>query len=100
MDNLEKAKKASLIAADIEKCKIDVSNIKSAIRDFENKYRYSSIKLINGNFITELPVNKDIYDLLLLQAEGMLREKELELDKLLNGEINKIKSIIEERECE
>lgn len=100
MDNLKKAKQASLLAADIEKCKSDISSIKSAIRGFENEYRHSAIKLIDGNFITELPVNKDIYDLLLLQAEGRLREKELELDKLLNGKVNKIKSLLDEREAE
>lgn len=100
MDNLEKAKQASLLAADIEKYKSDISSIKSAIKSFGDEYRHSAISLIDGSLRTELPVNKDIYDLLLLQAEGRLREKELELEKLLNGELNKIKSIIEERECE
>lgn len=100
MDNLEKTKQASKLAADIEKYKNDISKIKSAIESFGNEYRHSGLKLIDGNFVTELPVNKDIFDLLLLQAEGRLRSKEIELDKLLNGEINKIKSLLEEREAE
>lgn len=100
MNNLDKAKQASKLAADIDKCKNDISRIKSAIESLGNEYRHMAVKIVDGSLNTDLPANKDIFDLFLLQAEGRLREKEIELDKLLNGEVNKIKSIIEERECE
>ena len=100
MDNLEKAKQASLLAADIDRLKKNLENIKLAVKFYEDKKIITVDLMYVNKVFTSLPVDSDVLDLLLLQEEGRLRAKEIELDKLLNGEINKIKSIIEERESE
>lgn len=100
MDNLEKAKKASLLAADIDRLKKNVEEIKLAVKYYKDKKIITVDLMYVNKVFTSLPVDSDVLDLLLLQAEGRLRKKELELDKLLNGEVNKIKSLLEEREAE
>ena len=100
MDNLEKAKKASLLAADIDRLKKNVEEIKLAVKYYKDKKIITVDLMYVNKVFTSLPVDSDVLDLLLLQAEGRLRKKELELDKLLIGEVNKIKSLLEEREAE
>lgn len=94
MNNLEKAKQASLLATEIEQYKSDIDCIEIAMKN-----SHLTIRLVDGRSVTKLPCNKDLCDLLLLQAEGRLREKEIELDKLLNGTVTKLKSFLDEMEA-
>ena len=96
MDNLEKVKKASELAEDINIIDKKIKVVNNAFENFKNnKNNNATIKVGDGYCLIEVILNKCIFDEILMRLKEEFEKKQKELDELLNGPVNKIKEYIE-----
>ncbi|WP_294377755.1 hypothetical protein [uncultured Clostridium sp.] len=97
MTNIEKAEKANELAEDI---KLHSKNIKciQARKEMFEKNRDFLVSLKGFNQDININADGELIQLMILTEHARIEKAEKELDELLNGDVNRIKNMLNE-EC-